>query len=124
MNFVNVTASGEQLTMGQSKLNLAGAPARAAAARPAGSSLTVGFRPEHLELANGASDGSVRFPATVDVVEFLGNDELIHATAEGTDIVALLPADRRVTMGTQVDFTVPIEHLYLFDPDSGMALVS
>jgi multiple sugar transport system ATP-binding protein len=124
MNFITVTASGEQLMMGQSKLTLAGAAARAAAARPAGSSLTVGFRPEHLELANGTADGAVRFSAIVDVVEYLGNDELIHAKVEGNDIVALLSSDRRVKTGEQVEMVVPLDHLYLFDPTSEKALLS
>ncbi|MEX1072191.1 MAG: sn-glycerol-3-phosphate ABC transporter ATP-binding protein UgpC [Chloroflexota bacterium] len=124
MNFVTVTASGEQLMMGQAKLTLAGEPARAAAARPAGSSLTIGFRPEHLELANGSGEQAVRFPAMVDVVEYMGNEELIHARAEGNDIVALLPSDRKVKAGESVELAVPLDRLYVFDPESEKALVS
>jgi len=124
MNFVSVTAVGEQLMMGQAKLTLAGEAARAAATRPAGSSLTIGFRPEHLELANGTGEQAVRFPAAVDVVEYMGNEELIHARAEGNDIVALLPSDRRVKAGEQVELAVPLDRLYLFDPESEKALVS
>jgi len=124
MNFVTVTAAGEQLMMGQSRLTLAGESARAAAARPAGSSLTIGFRPEHLELANGSGGQAVRFPALVDVVEYMGNEELIHARAEGNDIVALLPSDRKVKAGEQVELAVPLDRLYVFDPESEKALVS
>ncbi len=124
MNFVGVTAVGEQLMMGEAKLNLAGEPAKAAANRPAGSSLTIGFRPEHLQLANGTGDQVVRFPATVDVVEYLGNEELIHARAEGNDIVALLPSDRKVKAGDKVELAVPLDRLYVFDPESEKALVS
>ncbi len=124
MNFVGVTAVGEQLMMGKAKLNLAGEPAKAAANRPAGSSLTIGFRPEHLQLANGTGDQVVRFPATVDVVEYLGNEELIHARAEGNDIVALLPSDRKVKAGDKVELAVPLDRLYVFDPESEKALVS
>ncbi len=124
MNFVTVTAAGEQLMMGQAKLTLAGEPARAAANRPAGSNLTIGFRPEHLQVANGSGDQAVRFPATVDVIEYMGNEELIHARAEGNDIVALLPSDRNVKAGEQVELAVPIDKLYVFDPESEKALVS
>ena len=46
-------------------------------------------------MANGQGD-VVRFPARVDVVEYLGNEELIHAQAEGSEIVALIPSDRKV----------------------------
>ena len=124
MNFVTVTASGEELMMGRSKLTLSGEPARAAAARPAGSSLTIGFRPEHLELANGSGDQAVRFPAVVDVVEYMGNEELIHARAEENDIVALMQSDRKVKAGEQVELAVPLDRLYLFDPASEKSLVA
>jgi len=49
---------------------------------------------------------------------------LIHARAEGNDIVALLPSDRRVKAGEQVELAVPLDRLYLFDPESEKALVS
>ena len=123
MNFVTVTAAGNDLMMGQSRLTLSGEPAKAAAGRPAGSSLTIGFRPEHLDIA-GEANHSVRFPAVVDVVEYLGNDELIHARAEGNDIVALLSSDRKVKAGEQVEFSVPLDRLFVFDPESQQALVS
>jgi ABC-type sugar transport system ATPase subunit len=103
---------------------LAGEPAKVVAARTAGSNLTIGFRPEHLEVANGTGEHAMRFPATVDVVEYLGNEELIHARAEGNDIVALLPSDRKVKAGEQVELAVPIDKLYVFDPESEKALVS
>ena len=64
--------------------------------------MLIGFRPEHIELANGQESSAVRFPAKVDVVEYLGNEELIHAQAEGNEIVALLPSDRKVCVGDNV----------------------
>jgi len=124
MNFVTVKAAGDGLMMGQSKLTLSGEPAKAAAAQPAGSDLTIGFRPEHLEIAADGGDQAVRFPATVDVVEYMGNDELIHASAEGSDIVALIPSNRNVKAGQKVDFSVPLGKLFVFDPESEKALVS
>jgi multiple sugar transport system ATP-binding protein len=124
MNFITVTASGGELVMGEARLTLGGEPARVVAAQGTGKSLTIGFRPEHLELANGASDSVMRFPAVVDVVEYLGNEELIHARAEGNDIVALLPSDRKVKAGEKVELAVPLEQLFVFDPESEKALVS
>ena len=124
MNLVTVTTAGGELMMGQSKLSLAGEAAKVAAARTAGSNLTIGFRPEHLEVANGTGEHAMRFPATVDVVEYLGNEELIHARAEGNDIVALLPSEKKVKAGEQVELAVPIDRLYVFDPETEKALVS
>ena len=123
MNFVTVKTAGGEVMMGNSKLSLGGEPARVVAAQSPGADLTIGFRPEHLALANGASD-AFRFPAVVDVVEYLGNEELIHARAEGNDIVALLPSDRKVKAGDNVELAVPLDRLFVFDPESEKALVS
>ena len=124
MNFATTKAEGKDLMFGGSKLELAGVQARAADSRPDGASVLIGFRPEHIEIANGtAGVNAVRFPAKVDVVEYLGNEELIHAQAEGSEIVALLPSDRDVKVGQTVDFTVPMDKLHIFDPDSEKTLV-
>ncbi len=123
MNFATTKTEGSDLMFGGHKLQLTGQQARAADARPAGSDLLIGFRPEHLEIANGASaEHTVRFPVKVDVVEYLGNDELVHAQAEGNEIVALLPSDKRVNVGDQLDLSVPMEKLHIFDPESEKAL--
>ncbi|MGZ8562087.1 MAG: ABC transporter ATP-binding protein [Candidatus Limnocylindria bacterium] len=124
MNFVTVTTAGQELMLGKAKLTLSGESARAAANRPAGSSLMVGFRPEHLHLANGAGDQAVTFPATVDVVEYLGDEELIHLRAEGNEIVALMSSDRKLQVGEEIPLAVALDHLYLFDPDTEKSLIN
>ncbi len=124
MNFVTVTTAGGEIMMGKSRLTLAGEPAKVVAAQTPGADLTIGFRPEHLELANGTGDTAMRFPAVVDVVEYMGNEELIHARVEGNDIVAILPSDRKVKTGDQVELAVPLNRLFVFDPESEKALVS
>ena len=124
MNFVTVTTTGGEVMMGKSKLSLAGEPAKVVAAQTPGANLTIGFRPEHLELANGAADHAMRFPAVVDVVEYMGNEELVHARAEGNDIVAILPSERKVKPGEQVELAVPRDQLFVFDPETEKALVS
>jgi multiple sugar transport system ATP-binding protein len=124
MNFVTVTTAGGEIMMGKSRLSLAGEPAKVVAAQTPGADLTIGFRPEHLELANGTGDSAMRFPAVVDVVEYMGNEELIHARVEGNDIVAILPSDKKVKTGDQVELAVPLNRLFVFDPASEKALVS
>src|ERR687893_2217094 len=122
MNFATTTSEGKDLILGGHKLELTGDQARAADSRPDGSQVLVGFRPEHIELANGQESDAVRFPAKVDVVEYLGSEELIHAQAEGNEIVALLPSDKKVGVGDQVQLAVPMEKLHIFDPESEKAL--
>jgi multiple sugar transport system ATP-binding protein len=124
MNFATVKATeGQDLMLGSAKLNLSGAAARAAADRPKGADLLIGFRPEHLDITDGRAD-TIAIPARVDVVEYLGNEELIHAQAEGTEIVALIPSDRQVKPGDQVNLGVPLEKLHMFDPESEKSLVA
>jgi multiple sugar transport system ATP-binding protein len=124
MNFATTrSGDGDELYLGNARLDLKGDHARVAGERPKGSNLLIGFRPEHLELANGQGDGAVQIPAKVDVVEYLGNEELIHAQSEGNEIVALISSDKKVSVGEQVDFAIPLEKLHLFDPESEKSLV-
>jgi multiple sugar transport system ATP-binding protein len=123
MNFATTKSEGKDLMFGGAKLELTGDQARAADSRPDGTQVLIGFRPEHIELANGTTgDGAVRFPATVDVVEYLGNEELIHAQAEGNEVVALLSSDEKVKSGDKVQFAIPMEKLHIFDPESEKTL--
>jgi ABC-type sugar transport system ATPase subunit len=59
----------------------------------------------------------------VDVVEYLGNLELLHADAEGTEIVALVPSAKRCAPGDKVEFSISPEKLHLFDPQTEERLV-
>jgi multiple sugar transport system ATP-binding protein len=122
MNFAMVRAEDGTLKMGSAKLELTGQRAKAASERK-GRDLEIGFRPEDLQLANGAEGGGVRFPAKVEVVEYLGNQELLHADAEGNEIVALVPSDREVKVGQNVEFAIPTDKLHLFDPETEESLV-
>jgi multiple sugar transport system ATP-binding protein len=122
MNFATAKSEGKDLLLGGVKLELSGEQAKAADSRADGANVLIGFRPEHIELANGQESDAVRFPARVDVVEFLGNEELIHADAEGNEIVALLSSDKKVTVGETVNFAIPMEKLHIFDPESERTL--
>ena len=122
MNFATTTSEGKDLLLGGHKLELTGDQARAADSRPDGSQVLVGFRPEHIELANGQASDAVRFPAKVDVVEYLGNEVLIHAQSEGSEIVAVLPSEKTVSVGDNIQMAVPMEKLHIFDPESEKTL--
>jgi len=74
----------------------------------------VGVRPEHIRLG-GAGGGGVEFPARVEVVEYLGDEQLVHMTRKNESLQAKLPVDQRVQIGDELTFTVPREKLYLFD---------
>jgi multiple sugar transport system ATP-binding protein len=122
MNFATTRSDEGVLYLGNAQLHLAGEHAKLARERPKGSDLLIGFRPEHMDIADGAGD-VVRIPAKVDVVEYLGNEELIHAQAEGNEVVALIPSDRKVEAGQQVELAIPLSKLHIFDPESEQTLV-
>ncbi|MBV9100582.1 MAG: sn-glycerol-3-phosphate ABC transporter ATP-binding protein UgpC [Candidatus Dormibacteraeota bacterium] len=81
----------------------------------------VGVRPEHLEIGERNGSG-LRAAAKVDVIEFLGNDQLIHAMASGSDMVALVRVDDSLSVGSNVILTAPANRIHLFDPETGEAL--
>jgi ABC-type sugar transport system ATPase subunit len=83
----------------------------------------VGVRPEHLQIGAQEEPG-LKIEATVDVIEFLGNDQLIHALAAGgRDVVALVRAGDGLTVGDKVVLWAPANRLHFFDPASGVTLV-
>jgi multiple sugar transport system ATP-binding protein len=123
MNFATATVSDGTLTVGGMRLGASGTVSEMIRNRATGSSVLLGFRPEHLDLVDTGA-ASLKIPAKVDVVEYLGNEELIHAVVEGHEVVALVPSERRVQEGQTVDLTVPAAKLHIFDPESERALMS
>jgi multiple sugar transport system ATP-binding protein len=123
MNFLSVTADQGKLKLGNAELHLSGRHAQAATDRK-GQDLLIGFRPEDMQLPNGqVPSDAVRLPAKIDVVEYLGNQELLHAETEGNEVVALVPSDKKVQVGDRVEFLIDTSRLHLFDPETEETLV-
>ena len=123
MNFATAKAEEGTLKLGGTTLELSGLAARAAA-QNRGRDLLIGFRPEDLELNGQGGSGAVRIPAKIDVVEYLGHEELIHAQSEGHEIVALVPSDEKVQAGQEVEFTIHSDKLHVFDPETELNLTA
>jgi multiple sugar transport system ATP-binding protein len=85
--------------------------------------IIAGFRPEHLDIGE-AGGNATTFQGKADVVEYLGNEELLHVTAANQDIVAIVGSEHRVKPGDILTLTLPMEKLHLFDAESGASLVS
>ncbi|HET7027628.1 MAG TPA: sn-glycerol-3-phosphate ABC transporter ATP-binding protein UgpC [Candidatus Limnocylindrales bacterium] len=87
-----------------------------------GRELVAGFRPEHLELGDLSDAAGIR--AKADVVEYLGDQELLHVTVEDHegDVVAIVSSEHRVKPGDVLELKLPLEKLHLFDRASGEAL--
>jgi len=123
MNFATVRAAGSDLILDDVRLTLSGPIADRVAKLPASTEVTLGFRPEHLKLGDGAPDGALQIPSSVDVVEYMGDQELLHAKTADLDIIALVASDRRVKAGDNVSFWLAPDKLHMFDSQSEAALV-
>jgi multiple sugar transport system ATP-binding protein len=126
MNFVetNVSAAGGDGATLQAEGLTIPLPARYKDSVASAGKVVAGFRPEHLQLGDGAGSGAAALRATADVVEYLGNEELLHVTSGGRDIVAIVGSEHRVKPGDVLEFRVPLEKLHLFDPESGVSYTS
>jgi len=85
-----------------------------------GNKLVAGVRPEHLDVKAADPFGSLS--GNADVVEYLGNQELIHLTVGGHDMVALIGSEHRVKPGDDLTLHISLDKVHLFDPESTLAL--
>ena len=86
-------------------------------ALPAGSSVTLGIRPEHLWPTEG-----VGVPLTVDFVERLGGESYVYGASPGLPQVTLrLDGQSAHQRGATVDLAFPRPSLHLFD-EAGKAV--
>jgi ABC-type sugar transport system ATPase subunit len=58
----------------------------------------------------------------VDVVEYLGDEQLVHFTVADRTLVAKLPVEERLAPGDDLDLAVPFDKLVLFDAETELAL--
>ncbi len=126
MNFVDakVTGTGDGAVVEGNGFNFhLPASFRDAVGPVSGRTIVAGFRPEHLEVGQ-AGGTTVGFQGTADVVEYLGNDELLHLNVNGQDIVAIVDSANRIKDGDVVSLYFPVEKLHLFDTESGASLVA
>ncbi|MBT3358161.1 MAG: sn-glycerol-3-phosphate import ATP-binding protein UgpC [Rhodospirillales bacterium] len=88
-----------------------------------GQTVTVGVRPEHFELAD---DGSADARVSVDVIEELGADTIIHGKfgKDDADLTVRLPGYRDAKTGGEIAVRVTPEHIHVFDQDTGKRLAN
>jgi multiple sugar transport system ATP-binding protein len=112
----------------------------------------VGLRPEHFEDARLVADRSrgLTFKAKIDVLESMGSENYAHFEVaanrvssseleelardagsadlrqahEGSDLVARLSAESKVSEGEEAELWFDSEHLQLFDSENGRSLLS
>jgi multiple sugar transport system ATP-binding protein len=141
MNFMPATVKGDQVELPFGTFRL---PAERARKADGKGLLIAGVRPEHFEDAK-VVDSSVAgrgatFRATVDVVEWLGNEAYAYIPFEAppevkaqlaqlekdldsealrTQLVVSLDANSRIGKGEEAEIWMDASHLHLFDPSTG-----
>jgi len=82
----------------------------------AGKKITVGIRPEHLTPSKPSEANLV---GSVEVIEALGADTLLHVAVAGRTIIARLPAGTPAEVGEPIALGADRDRTYMFDADTG-----
>jgi sn-glycerol 3-phosphate transport system ATP-binding protein len=82
----------------------------------AGRELTVGIRPEHLTPCKPSEANLV---GSVEVVEALGADTLVHVSVGGRTTIARLPNGASAEIGEPIALAAARDRIYLFDAGTG-----
>jgi multiple sugar transport system ATP-binding protein len=121
MNFVDVTieANGERLVAVHPGFKMTIPEERVGQLREyIGKQVTMGIRPEHLverSLAGGNIPDTAMIPATVDVVELLGNEIFVYLDVRGQSITARMDPSLHLQRGQQIEVVAVPEQLHFFD---------
>ncbi|WP_226013540.1 ABC transporter ATP-binding protein [Halomicrobium salinisoli] len=78
--------------------------------------LVLGIRPEHIAIAD---DDTNTIEVHLDVLEHEGSDNYLYLVNEETEWTVRVPGNEMMEAGTNVDLTLPEEHLHLFDQETG-----
>ena len=111
MNFLEGKSDGD----GRVALD-GGGSVPVAAKLAAGRAVTVGVRPEHLTPAKPSDANLV---GSVEMVEALGADTLVHVSVAGRTTIARLPSGAPVAIGEPIALAATRDRVYVFDAESG-----
>ncbi|MCD2185178.1 sn-glycerol-3-phosphate import ATP-binding protein UgpC [Rhizobium sp. GN54] len=114
MNLVQGELHGSRLAIGPALIDLGQAV-------PTQGAVTVGFRAEDLQVATGgAAAHADTLPLSVDYVEELGSQRLVHGTVGDQAVTVALSSDAPLSGEMQV--AVPLGRLHFFDAGTGRRL--
>jgi multiple sugar transport system ATP-binding protein len=137
-----MTEGARSVRLGSQEIELPASvrAAHAALASYAGKKVILGLRPEHLPTAGTGASGPT-LVGTVDLVEALGSELVVHftidarrvraegatsededATAQSGEGVARVDPAAKVKVGDRITFAINAAGIQFFDPDSGSAI--
>jgi len=118
MNFIDVRRSGDVLKADAFSYRIS--PETRDAVDTASNRLTMGIRPEHIELGTGEERNAV--PTEIEVVEPMGEMTYAYFSVGGKTHTASIDGERRIAAGERVDVVFPEDKIHLFDQADGAAI--
>jgi len=115
MNLIAVTA-GPQGLVGEGFEGLSGGPSDRTGP------ITLGVRPEHLDITASLQPGALNIALTVEAVEAVGAETYVHTRIGGDKGAALIVRVHGKALyapGTALQVSAPPQSLHLFDKTSG-----
>ncbi len=97
--------------------------------RRVGQQVVMGFRPEAVRMAGTSAGEATRLPATVTLVEPLGDTTIVHVelaeggSGESTTVLCKVDAASQLACGESVAIEIDSGRIHLFDSDTGENLV-
>jgi multiple sugar transport system ATP-binding protein len=125
MNFIETTVSGSD---GNVYVEAPGLRVKVPADRTTrlsafkGQPVTLGVRPEDLQLATGAEPTDLTCEAVVDVMEPLGSEILLDARVGNSSVVARVDPTVRIKVHEKIRLAFVPERLHFFDAKTEAAL--
>src|ERR1044071_2433046 len=84
-----------------------------------GERVTMGIRPEHIQVLTTPEDGAIE--ARVYVTELMGNETFVFVSVGENRLIARAPADFRADVDTKVWLKLATEKIHNFEPKSGQS---
>ena len=79
----------------------------------------MGIRPEDVSIVAGARAAAATASARLDLVESLGNETFIYATAGRHDVTARVSPQQLPPIGSKITLAFDLEKAHFFDAISG-----
>ncbi len=119
MNFFDIRRAGEGFALAGAQELAAPVPDAARAGLASMQEAVLGIRPEHFV---HAPDDPKAFGVTIELVEPLGSDTLIHFTLAGVKTVARVNPELRPKVGDELKLAAQSGKAHVFDKASGKAI--
>jgi multiple sugar transport system ATP-binding protein len=85
-----------------------------------GEQVTIGIRPEHIQVFSEPRDGAIE--ASVYVTELMGNETFVFLSVGANRLIARAPADFRAEVESKVWVQFATDKMHFFDPKSGISV--